>query len=103
MWICFIYTIKERCKLCGYVLYIQLTKGVSCVKICFIYIKGVSCNMFYTYTIKERCKLCGYVLYIQLSGVSCVECCTIKERCKICFIYTIKERCKLCDMFYIYN
>ena len=52
MWICFIYTIKERCKLCGYVLYIQLSKGVSCV------------DMFYIYTIKERCKLCGYVLYI---------------------------------------
>ena len=51
MWICFIYTIKERCKLCGYVLYIQLI-----------------------YTIKERCKLCGYVLYIQLTkGVSCVD------------------------------
>ena len=62
MWICFIYTIKGRCKLCGYVLYIQLTKGVSCV------------DMFYIYTIKERCKLCGYVLYIQLSkGVSCVD------------------------------
>ena len=43
MWICFIYTIKERCKLCGYVLYIQLTKGVSCV------------DMFYIYTIKESC------------------------------------------------
>ena len=45
MWICFIYTIKERCKLCGYALYIQLTKGVSCVDM-FIYIqlrKGVSC------------------------------------------------------------
>ena len=58
MWICFIDTIKERCKLCGYVLYIQLRKGVSCV------------DMFYIYTIK--CKLCGYVLYIQLS-VSCVD------------------------------
>ena len=91
MWICFIYTIKERCKLCGYVLYIQLRKGVSCVVV-------------YIYTIKERCKLCGYVLYMQF--------------CVICFIYTIKERCKLCgyvlyiqlrkgvscvDMFYIYN
>ena len=62
MWICFIYTIKERCKLCGYVLYIQLRKGVSCM------------DMFYIYTIKERCKLCGYVLYIQLrKGVSCVD------------------------------
>ena len=62
MWICFIDTIKERCKLCGYVLYIQLRKGVSCV------------DMFYIYTIKERCKLCGYVLYIQLrKGVSCVD------------------------------
>ena len=61
MWICFIYTIKERSKLCGYVLYIQLRKGVSCV------------DMFYIYTIKERCKLCGYVLYMQLTkGVSCV-------------------------------
>ena len=50
MWICFIYTIKERCKLCGYVLYIQLRKGVSCVDM-FLYIqltKGVSCvDMFY--------------------------------------------------------
>ena len=47
MWIGFIYTIKERCKLCGYVLYIQLRKGVS---------------------------VCGYVLYIQLrKGVSCVD------------------------------
>ena len=65
MWICFIYTIKGRCKLCGYVLYIQLTKGVSCV------------DMFYIYTIKERCKLCGYsfiCFIIQLrKGVSCVD------------------------------
>ena len=65
MWICFIYTIKGRCKLCGYVLYIQLTKGVSCV------------DMFYIYTIKERCKCvwsCVDILYIQLrKGVSCVD------------------------------
>ena len=33
----FIYTIKERCKLCGYVLYIQLRKGVSCVDMFYIY------------------------------------------------------------------
>ena len=53
MWICFIYTIKERCKLCGYVLYIQLRKGVQ---------------------LSKGCKLCGYVLYIQLrKGVSCVD------------------------------
>ena len=32
-----IYTIKERCKLCGYVLYIQLRKGVSCVDMFYIY------------------------------------------------------------------
>ena len=31
------YTIKERCKLCGYVLYIQLRKGVSCVDMFYIY------------------------------------------------------------------
>ena len=50
MWICFIYTInvscvdkfyiytiKERCKLCGYVLYTQLSKGVSCVDMFYIY------------------------------------------------------------------
>ena len=66
MWICFIYTIKERCKLCVDMIfiYIQLRKGVSytIVDMCFIY------------TIKERCKLCGYVLYIQLmKGVSCVD------------------------------
>ena len=52
MWIGFIYTIKERCKLCGYVLYIQLRKGGSCVDMS-IYIqlrKGVSCvDMFYRY------------------------------------------------------
>ena len=61
MWICFIYTIKERCKLCGYVLYIQLRKGVSCVDM-------------------ERCKLCGYVYiynmlcgYVLRKGVSCVD------------------------------
>ena len=59
MWICFIYTIKERCKLCGYVLYIQLRKGVSCVDILYIQLS---------------CKLCGYILYIQLrKGVSCVD------------------------------
>ena len=63
MWICFIYTIKERCKLCGYVLYIQLREGVSCVDM--FYRKGVSCvDMFYIY------KLCGYVLR---KGVSCVD------------------------------
>ena len=33
----YIYTIKERCKLCGYVLYIQLRKGVSCVDMFYIY------------------------------------------------------------------
>ena len=37
MWICFIYTIKEMSKLCGYVLYIQLRKGVSYVDIFYIY------------------------------------------------------------------
>ena len=47
MWICSIYAIRERSKLCGYDLYIQLN---------------------------ERCKLGGYVLYIQLrKGVSCVD------------------------------
>ena len=73
MWICFIYTIKERCKLWGYVLYIQLRKGVSCVdRFYMFYIdtiklcKGVSCEDIF--------------IYIQLrKGVSCM------------------------DMFYIYN
>ena len=54
--------------MCGYILYIQLRKGVSCVDI------QLRCLCGYIYTIKERCKLCGYVLYIQLSkGVSCVD------------------------------
>ena len=41
MWIGVIYTIKERCKLCGYVLYIQLRKGVSYVDSCV--------DLFYRY------------------------------------------------------
>ena len=36
----YIHTIKERCKLCGYVLYIQLSKGVSCVDMFYIYNYG---------------------------------------------------------------